>query len=217
MTKKIDIMEMGISLARLFRLAFKNYQVILSSFFLGLLLAYGYTTSPLIDQGTYQTTGSVAYRVSTNATVLNTILEIVKSPAVADLAVTALEEAEGQRLRVQEPRHRTASRSQTLQERVSMSTLRPTRANRPPGNFLPSLGGRAHLGPADPVPLRAQGDRVPDAWPGPGRDPLGRRLCPRDLPTRISHLRTVPDHDPEGGRRDPQDGDLHTVGQQAGQ
>ena len=92
MTKKIDMMEMGISLARLFRLAFKNYQVILSSFFLGLLLAYGYTTSPLMDQGTYQTTGSVAYRVSTNATVLNTIIEIVKSPAVADLAVTALNE-----------------------------------------------------------------------------------------------------------------------------
>ena len=94
MTKKIDIMEMGISLARLFRLTFKNYQVILSSFFLGLLLAYGFTTSPLMDQGTYQTTGSVAYRVSTNATVLNTIIEIVKSSAVADLAVTALEEAD---------------------------------------------------------------------------------------------------------------------------
>jgi uncharacterized protein involved in exopolysaccharide biosynthesis len=53
MTKKIDLMETGISLARLFRLAFKNYLVIITSFLLGAGLAFIYTTSPFMDPGTY--------------------------------------------------------------------------------------------------------------------------------------------------------------------
>ena len=88
--KKIDLMETGISLARLFRLALKNWIIISLSFIVGLGLGYGYTISPLMDQGTYQGTGSVAYRVSTNATVLNTITEIVLSRNVAVFAETAL-------------------------------------------------------------------------------------------------------------------------------
>ena len=91
MARKIDLMETGISLARLFRLALKNYQVIISSFILGLFLAFLYTTSPLMDSGTYQGTGAVNYRVSTNATVLNTVVEVIKSQAVADEAAMILE------------------------------------------------------------------------------------------------------------------------------
>jgi hypothetical protein len=54
-------------------------------------LAYGYIQSDLMDQGTYQGLGSVAYKVSTNATILNTVTEIVRSSAVAELAGITLE------------------------------------------------------------------------------------------------------------------------------
>ncbi len=94
MAKKIDLMETGISLSRLFRLAFQNYQVILYSFALGLLLSFGYTSSNLMDRGTYQSSGTVAYKISTNATVLNTVVEIAKSNTVVNLAVEALDELE---------------------------------------------------------------------------------------------------------------------------
>jgi len=92
MTKKIDLMETGISLARLFRLAFKNWLIIGFSFVLGLGLAYGYTQSSFMDQGTYQGSGSVQYKTSTNATVLNTVTEIVRSTNVSLLAAAALAE-----------------------------------------------------------------------------------------------------------------------------
>ena len=95
MTKKIDLMETGISLARLFRLAFRNWLTIGFSFVLGLGMAYGYTQSSLMDAGTYQATGSVSYRTATNATILTTITEIVRSSNVSTLAETALAEAEG--------------------------------------------------------------------------------------------------------------------------
>ncbi len=89
--KKIDLMETGISLARLFRLFFRNLWLIGITFVFGLGLAYGYTQSDLMDQGTYQSSGSVAYKVSTNSTILNTVTEIVGSSAVAELAASALE------------------------------------------------------------------------------------------------------------------------------
>ncbi len=89
--KKIDLMETGISLSRLFRLFFRNLWLIGITFVFGLGLAYGYTQSDLMDQGTYQSSGSVAYKVSTNATILNTVTEIVRSSAVAELAASALE------------------------------------------------------------------------------------------------------------------------------
>ncbi|MFZ9704024.1 MAG: hypothetical protein ACO3BB_02035 [Bacilli bacterium] len=82
--RKIDLMEVGISIARLFRLAFQNYQVILSSFFLGLILAFGYTASPLMDPGTYVATGAVAHANNSNAIILNTIVEAVTTNGLAD-------------------------------------------------------------------------------------------------------------------------------------
>jgi len=92
MAKKINVMEIGISVARLFRLGFKNYQVILSFFVLGFLLAFGYTTSPFMDQGTFVATGSVAHLNNGSAVVLNTIVEAVTSTGLAEAVAIQLEE-----------------------------------------------------------------------------------------------------------------------------
>jgi Mrp family chromosome partitioning ATPase len=90
MTTKIDLMETGVSIGRLFRLALKNYFIIAISILLGLGMGFAYTISPFMDPGTYIAGGFVAFRISTNATVLNTVVEVIRSRAVAEEAAAFL-------------------------------------------------------------------------------------------------------------------------------
>jgi hypothetical protein len=92
--KKIDIQETGVSLARLFRVFFRNIFLVGYAFIAGLLLALIYVNSSAMPTGTYASQGTVSYRISTNTTVLNTITEIARSNNVSLLAAAALE-AEG--------------------------------------------------------------------------------------------------------------------------
>ena len=63
-------------------------------------------------------------------------------------------------------------------------------------------------GHEDPALVCAQGDSLPDARAGAGDDPLGTGLLAHHLPPGVAHLHSVPDHDPEGCRRDLEDGPL---------
>jgi len=92
MVNKIDIHQVGFSFPRLFRLAIQNYQVILSSFVLGTLLAFGYTASPFMDQGTFVATGSIAHVNNGSPVILNTIVDAVTSNGFAEAVALQLEE-----------------------------------------------------------------------------------------------------------------------------
>jgi len=94
MAKKIDVMEIGVPIARLFRLAFQNFQFILYSTVLVSLLALGYTVSPLIDEGTYVANGSIAHASNGSVVIKNTIIEAVTSTGLAKAVALQLEEAD---------------------------------------------------------------------------------------------------------------------------
>jgi Mrp family chromosome partitioning ATPase len=94
MAKKIDVMEIGMSIARLFRLAFQNYRIIVSSFILGFLLALGYTGSPFMDQETYIANGSISHPSSANLVIQTTIVEAITSNLFAEAVANQLQENE---------------------------------------------------------------------------------------------------------------------------
>jgi Mrp family chromosome partitioning ATPase len=89
--KPIDISETGISLSRIFRILLRNLWLISINTIFGLVLAIVYTQSGFMNQGLYESSGSVAYKVIANATILNTITEVVRSPTVAEIAADSLE------------------------------------------------------------------------------------------------------------------------------
>jgi hypothetical protein len=91
MNKKIDITEIGITFARLFRLFLINYRFIFYYAVLTSLLAFGYTTSPLMDEGTYISIGSIAHNSNT-AIIRTTIVEGINSTEFSESIALKLEE-----------------------------------------------------------------------------------------------------------------------------
>jgi Mrp family chromosome partitioning ATPase len=90
MLKKIDLEEAGISFSRLLRITFKNSIIMIFSVIVALGLALVYISSPLMDRGTFKSSGSVRYQTVTSATVLDLVTDIAKSVNVSELAANAL-------------------------------------------------------------------------------------------------------------------------------
>jgi len=89
--------------------------------------------------------------------------------------------------------------------------MRAAGPDRTPDNHVSLLGGSDAHGPESPVLVCAEGDPLPDAWKDAGDNPMGTHLVTRHLPSGVAYLRPVPDHDPEGRRRDPENGALDPV------
>jgi hypothetical protein len=94
MVKKIDLNQVGISIARLIRVGFKNYRSLLFYTALGSILAFVYTSSSFMDKGTYIARGSIAHSSNGNATTLNTIIGAVTSIETSERVAIQLEEEE---------------------------------------------------------------------------------------------------------------------------
>jgi Mrp family chromosome partitioning ATPase len=78
------------SFKRLFRLTVQRFHFLILSLLVGLLASSIYIFSPLMPAPSYTASGSVAYKVTTNTTVLTTITEIATSQAVAEQAALTL-------------------------------------------------------------------------------------------------------------------------------
>jgi hypothetical protein len=94
MLKKIDVTQVGLSIARLIRLSLKNFRLFIYYTVLGSLLAFFYTTSPLMDRGTYIASASVAHNSNGSATTLNTIIGAITSTEFSESVALQLEEDE---------------------------------------------------------------------------------------------------------------------------
>jgi len=90
MKQQFDETSTSITLMDLWMMVKRNIYSIIYFTVLGLVLGLVYTN--IIVTPEYTATGTMAMRVSTNTTVLNTITEIARSNAVADLVVTSLDE-----------------------------------------------------------------------------------------------------------------------------
>jgi hypothetical protein len=92
MLKKIEISEIGVSIPRLIRLFFRNYQIIIKYTLLGFFLAYVYITSPFIEKATYIASGTIVHNSNTNLVIQNTIIDGVTSAEFSESIAQKLEE-----------------------------------------------------------------------------------------------------------------------------
>jgi capsular polysaccharide biosynthesis protein len=92
MAKKIDIMEIGLSISRIFRLGFHNYRVIVFYSLFGFLLALGFTFSPFMDHPTYISKGSIEHPLTNILEIKETIIEAVNSTEFAENVASKLQE-----------------------------------------------------------------------------------------------------------------------------
>jgi Mrp family chromosome partitioning ATPase len=92
MFKKIDVTQLRISIARLIRLGLKNYRFVFYYAALCSFLAFGYTTSPFMERGTYLSSGSIFHNSNANAIIRNTIVEAVTSTEFSERVSLHLEE-----------------------------------------------------------------------------------------------------------------------------
>jgi Mrp family chromosome partitioning ATPase len=86
----IQLNEHRLSLKRLYRLTVQRFHFLLISLLIGLIASSMFVRSPMMPVATYTASGSVAFRVTTNTTVLTTITEIATSQAVAEQVASTL-------------------------------------------------------------------------------------------------------------------------------
>ena len=82
---------------------------------------------------------------------------------------------------------------------------------RTPDKHFSMLGGSDTLRDESSVLVCPEGNRVLIARAYAGGDPIGNDLLARHLPPGVASVHPVPDHDPEGCRRNPANGVLDTV------
>jgi len=86
----IQLDENRFSLKRFLRLTLQRFHFLIISLLVGLLSSSIFIGSPMMPAPSYTASGSVAYRITTNTTVLTTITEIATSQAVAEQVALTL-------------------------------------------------------------------------------------------------------------------------------
>jgi capsular polysaccharide biosynthesis protein len=94
MSKKINVAEIGVSIARIVRIGIKNYRLLIIYTFLGFIIALSFTVSPFMDQGTYVASGKIIHNSNTNIVIQNTIIGAVNSTEFSESIATQLEQDE---------------------------------------------------------------------------------------------------------------------------